>query len=64
MIKKIKCNICNFKFKIEKDKVYIIRKQYSLLSPYVKYDAIDCPNCGCQKILNEREDKYETKNQV
>mgnify|MGYP006889698399 CR=1 FL=1 len=54
MVKKIKCNICNFKFYIQKEKVKTVAETtgaMSALNGVKKYDAIDCPNCGCQKIL-------------
>ena len=54
MIKKVKCNICNYKFFIEKDKVKEVLEDKgvnSVLTGRKTYDAIDCPNCGCQEIL-------------
>lgn len=51
MIKKIKCNICNNKFYINKDDVKeVIDSSGSILKPKT-YNAIDCPNCKCQKVL-------------
>lgn len=54
MIKKVKCNICNYKFHIEKSKVTKVTENKGLSSITTGasiYNAIDCPNCGCQKIL-------------
>lgn len=61
MIKKVKCNVCNYKFLVEKTKVKQVvdntEKEMICLSVTNKtkeskiYDAIDCPKCGCQKVL-------------
>jgi len=54
MIKKVKCHICNYKFHIEKSKVIKVTENKGLSSITTGasiYNAIDCPNCGCQKIL-------------
>lgn len=54
MIKKVKCHICNYKFHIEKSKVVKVIENKGLSSIATGasvYNAIDCPNCGCQKIL-------------
>lgn len=53
MIKKIICSICDCKFDIDKKKKYIV-KRAALVGEPILYDAIDCPNCGCQKILQTR----------
>ena len=46
-----KCNICGYKFKINKKEKYTVITKSSLLQAEEKYDAIDCPNCGCQIML-------------
>ena len=54
MIKKIKCHICNYKIHIEKSKVIKVTENKGLSGIATGasiYNAIDCPNCGCQKIL-------------
>lgn len=53
MLKKVKCNVCNYKFFVEKEKIQIVcKKEYiALMEKVEKYNAIDCPKCGCQKIL-------------
>ncbi len=54
MIKKIKCNICNNRFYIDKNQVKEVSENKGLSSLTTGsnvYNAIDCPNCGCQKIL-------------
>lgn len=52
MIKKVKCNVCNYKFIVEKDKIKQVNKTIGTVIKEIKiYDAIDCPKCGCQKVL-------------
>lgn len=62
----LKCKICGTEFPATKDKHYITRdngvngglnqslhgKQEEQL-----YDCFDCPNCGCQVIIQERKRK-------
>lgn len=52
------CEICGKTFPLDKEYVYQIKKELpvlaSLTEPAQIYDAIDCPFCGCQKILNKR----------
>lgn len=54
MVKKIKCNICNHKFYIDKSAVKEVVENNGVTAAFngVKiFNAIDCPNCGCQKVL-------------
>ena len=66
MLKKIKCNVCNNKFYIEKAKVKEVIENTgatAVLNGSKVYNAIDCPNCGCQKVLWPRYvEKTETRN--
>ena len=63
MVKKVKCDVCNYEFIVNKTETYRVRKS-DLFSQNNIYDAIDCPKCGCQKILHYRADivKGVTKN--
>ncbi len=54
MIKKVKCNVCNFRFFVESSKVKTVLDKNGLFSLAKYYDAVDCPKCGCQKILYPR----------
>ena len=58
MRKKIKCVVCGGKFAIIKEKVYTVLEAVNLATVMTQgnkaYDAIDCPHCGCQKILAVR----------
>lgn len=52
------CKVCGNRFEVDKDSVYLVTERLGLsgaLSQAPKlYEAIDCPRCGCQKLLNIR----------
>lgn len=57
----MKCTICNFEFELNKDIHYVVRENditgISNICSHKEtqlYDAVDCPNCGCQNLLGER----------
>ena len=53
--KNIKCSICNNEFSIDKKNVYQVTCGIgSFFQPKDLFDAIDCPYCGCQKLLCKR----------
>ena len=56
--KKTVCTVCGARFKVTADMVYTVQEKHGFvqaLSGGVGYhDAIDCPKCGCQMILNAR----------
>lgn len=58
-----KCKVCNYIFDLDKRYMYIAREVEELgfaaslgtkKEPKM-YEAIDCPKCGCQNILSERQ---------
>ena len=58
---KIKCNVCACEFIPEKDKHYISRDctktGLSAIGGGLEetlYDTFDCPQCGCQIVIQER----------
>lgn len=61
------CKICGYKFEARIDRHYIARDPgvtgaFSALGSHdedKRYDAFDCPKCGCQMIMQER--KYKVK---
>ena len=60
-MKKIKCNVCACEFIPEKDEHYISRDKIETgLTKIVNsseenlYDTFDCPQCGCQMVMQER----------
>ena len=60
----MKCTICGKRFSVKKKYVYnVVFKQYEVLSftGDVIFDAMDCPNCGCQHLLKERKLREDEK---
>ncbi len=55
----VKCSVCRKKIKIDKESVYQAQERLSVADAMIKvprtFDAIDCPICGCQKLLQIRE---------
>ncbi len=62
---KIKCKICKYRFKLSKEMLYVAQETacgVSILPTNTKmFDAVDCPRCGCQILLNVREPVVDTK---
>lgn len=58
----ITCHVCGRNFPLVEEEHYVARDPVkkgivSVISGQVEatqYDAIDCPHCGCQNILQER----------
>lgn len=59
----MKCKICGQELKLKKDKRYMVRKtEYNLFSHETTcYECVDCEECGCQNILNIREEDNTSK---
>jgi len=56
---KTKCKVCGKKFMPGKDQpVYLVGERLSVVEVMTKmpkaYEAVDCPRCGCQNLLNIR----------
>ena len=55
MIKKKKCKACGFKFKLEKENRYLVRKGSSVVGALTEkptiFEMFDCPRCGCQNAV-------------
>lgn len=55
----MKCKICGKRFKLIKDKRYEVVKTPTKIAALTEeekcYECFDCPNCGCQNIVNIRE---------
>lgn len=55
MTKKYKCKMCGYKFKLLGKKRYtVINDEIQFLGHVIRYDAFDCPACGCQNRVNTR----------
>lgn len=57
----IKCEVCGNEFCVTESNHYIARDEdrFGIIAicggdEYKIYDAVDCPSCGCQKILQSR----------
>lgn len=53
----MKCIVCGKKFKLLANNKYLAKREPAGLSfdnPII-YEAFDCPACGCQNIVNVRE---------
>ena len=65
MVEKYKCKICGFRFYTNKLDRYTVGDNgglvQSLANGNKKYDAFDCPLCGCQTVVGERLDRVEDK---
>ena len=62
----LECKVCEFKFNAMLERHYITRdNEKNGLSTVVLdteakiYDTFDCPNCGCQVIVQERKRTYD-----
>ena len=68
----IKCNVCGCEFPPIAERHYIARDDGKVgivaafqANPEEKiYDAFDCPNCGCQMIVQERKRSYIPCNEL
>lgn len=55
-----RCEVCGRIFRVKKDDVYTVSEAASLVDAFVTgkpmacMNAIDCPRCGCQKLLSIR----------
>ena len=53
------CKVCKKLFIPKKENKYTVTKVpvglAALTAPAIVYEAFDCPRCGCQNIVNQRE---------
>ena len=56
----MKCKVCGKEFELKNDNRYVVLKNKGnmIMHDYHKYEAFDCPFCGCQNIVNKRFDEY------
>lgn len=52
---KMECRVCGGSFKLLKEQRYTARGVLGLFY----YDAVDCPFCGCQNIIQNRKASCE-----
>lgn len=60
---KRKCDVCGRYFKIRKENTYRAFKPGGITFVRSVFDAVDCPHCGCQHLLNIREERMEENKQ-
>lgn len=62
---KAKCKVCKHKFALSKEMLYVVQEVVcgvNIIVPQTKmFDAVDCPKCGCQLLLNIREPAVDVK---
>lgn len=63
MLKKQKCKACGFKFRLEKENRYLVRRDSSVVEALtarpVIFEMFDCPQCGCQNAVGIYEKPIE-----
>lgn len=61
----MKCKVCGKRFKPLAEKKYIAVEKIGALECLTKqskqFECFDCPKCGCQNIVNIREEALEIK---
>lgn len=56
----MKCKICEKEFELKKEEKYLATEKVAAFGTLAKlpktFEAFDCPHCGCQNIVNIREE--------
>jgi len=58
LMKKHRCEVCGKRLVINRETVYVVNTSSALTTAFGTasyFNAVDCPQCGCQKILKQRE---------
>ena len=57
----MKCKICEKEFELKKEEKYLATEKVAAFGTLAKlpktFEAFDCPHCGCQNIVNIREEE-------
>lgn len=57
----IRCKACGRFFRLKKRDKYVVKNYNSVfdavMSTETVYECFDCPKCGCQNIVNIREEE-------
>lgn len=57
----MKCKICEKEFELKKEEKYLATEKVTAFGTLAKlpktFEAFDCPHCGCQNIVNIREEE-------
>ena len=60
--RKRRCEVCGTKLVLDKSIVYLVVLENGALASLGSrsfFNAVDCPKCGCQTILKQREVEIE-----
>ena len=61
----MKCKVCGKRFKLLAENKYIAIETKTAFESLAKspknFECFDCPKCGCQNIVNIREETLDTK---
>lgn len=61
----MKCKVCGKRFKLLAANKYIVVEAKTAFESLAKapklFECFDCPKCGCQNIVNAREETLDTK---
>lgn len=56
--KKITCGVCGYRITPKKEEIYVAEEPRAfvdaLTKPPTRFNAMDCPRCGCQIMLAVR----------
>lgn len=59
--KKITCGVCGYRITPKKEEIYVAEEPRAfvdaLTKPPTRFNAMDCPRCGCQIMLSVRVDR-------
>ena len=57
------CKVCKKEFELKKEDKYIVAEDkgvVNIMNGVKYYECFDCPECGCQNIVNIREGSNES----
>lgn len=52
------CKVCGHEFELKKGNRYLSSCRNPLLGSVILHECFDCPICGCQNIVSQREPYY------
>lgn len=65
--KKITCGVCGYRITPKKEEIYVAEERHAfvdaLTKPNIRFNAMDCPRCGCQIMLAVRADRINIPEQ-
>ena len=52
------CKVCGHEFELKKENRYLSADHNLIFGSLILHECFDCPMCGCQNIVNHREQSY------